>query len=165
MSFLLIRNFHVCSVFKVTLWCYLCSYMPPWVQSLMWTKDKYCDHDVWHMHVTRDHNIVVVVLTHSGGKLIVRDVNSCMTYKNSYIYNENWVIKRYQGHTKANLMMSCVIYEVVNFLQMKSVLDIRSISHKRKDSPVVFKLRSKGINIFPLVAPLQECEKEILIIY
>ena len=79
------------------------------------------------MHITRDHNIVVTVLTSSGGELIVKDGNSCMTYKNSYIYNENWVTERYQGYTKANLILSCVIYEVVNFLQLKSMLDIRSI--------------------------------------
>ena len=143
----------------------VCSYMLPWVQSLVWTKDKYCDHDVEYMHITRDHhNIVVAVLTPSGCKLFAKDGNSCMTYKISYIYKENWVIERYQGYTKANVMISNVIYEVVNFLQMKSVLDTKSISQK-KTSAVVFKLRSTGINIYPLVAPLQECEKEIFIIY
>ena len=116
------------------------------------------------MHITRDNKMVVAVLTSSGGKLIVRDENSHVTYKNSYIYSENWVIERYQGYTKANLMMSHEIYGTVNFLKMKSALDTRSIL-KRKNSPAVFKFRSKGINISPLVAPLQECEKEILIIH
>ena len=116
------------------------------------------------MHITRDHNIVVTVLTSSRGKLIVKDGNSFVTYKTSYIYNETWVIERCQGYTKADLMMACLIYKVVNFLQIRSVLDTRSISQKEK-SLVIFKLRSKGINISPLMAPLQECEEEILIIH
>ena len=86
------------------------------------------------MHITRDHNIVVAVLTFSTGKLIVKDANSCVIYKNWYIYNENWVIERYQGYTKADLMMSCVMYEVINILQMKSALDTRSISQKENFS-------------------------------
>ena len=32
----------------------------------------------------------------------MQDGNSCMTYKNSYIYNENWVTERYQCYTKAD---------------------------------------------------------------
>ena len=79
------------------------------------------------MHITRDHNIVVAVLTSSRGELIAKDRNSYITYKNSYIYNENWVIERYQGYTKAALIGLHVIYEVVNLLQMKSALDTRSI--------------------------------------
>ena len=70
---------------------------------------------------------MVKVLTSSGGKLIVTDGNICMTYKNSYIYNENWVIERDQEYTKGDLMMSHVICGIVNFLQMKSALDTRSI--------------------------------------
>ena len=65
------------------------------------------------MHITRDHNNVVTVLISFGGKLIAKDGNSCMTYKNPYIYNENWVIERYQGYTKAMLMVSHVIYEKI----------------------------------------------------
>ena len=36
-------------------------------------------------------------------------------------------IEREQGYTKADLIMPHVIYEVVNFLQLKSTLDTRSI--------------------------------------
>ena len=100
----------------------------------------------------------------AGGELTVKEGNSCMAYKDSYIYNKNWVIQRYQGYTKADFMMLDVIYKVVNFLQMKSLLHTKSISQK-EISPVVFKLRSKRINISPLVAPLQDCEEEILIIH
>ena len=82
---------------------------------------------MWHMQYHKDHNIVVTVWTSSRGELIVRDGNSCMTYTNSNIFNENWVIERYQGYTKADLMTSCVTYEIVNILQMKSALDTRSI--------------------------------------
>ena len=86
------------------------------------------------MHITRDHNIVVKVFTLSRGDLIAKVRNSCMTHKNSYIYNENWFVERYQGFTEADLMMVHVIYKVVNFLQMKSVLDTRSILQKKKFS-------------------------------
>ena len=77
--------------------------------------------------ISGDHNIVVTLLTSSRGKLIVKDGNYCVTYKNAHIYNENRVIERYHGYTKADLIMSHVIYKVVNFLQLKSALDARSI--------------------------------------
>ena len=79
------------------------------------------------MHISEDHNIVVTVLISSRGEFIPKDGSSYMTYKNSYIYNENWVIERYQGYTKAGWIMTHVIYKVINSLQFKSALDTRSI--------------------------------------
>ena len=146
----------------------VCSYMPPRVQTLVWTGDKYCYCDVQCMHISKDYNAVVTVLTSSGGKFIVKDEVLAWPIEIHISKMKTKLLRGTRGTSNLTWLLLCFV--ICNLLSCKFASTENCTRYKKylakgKKSPLVFKLRIEWISISSLVTPLQKYYGGTLIIH